>query len=100
MGQAKEMLVQGLSREELVQTLGDIFKQHDTDNSGFLDEDQFYECLNQSELGLSEAEIEHFRNAIDANADGKIDFDEFAPLCYDMLVEVMTKQLVEAEAND
>ena len=73
----------GLSREELEQTLGDIFKQvdsysqpriffastaqvkatdntflhrytlipcahqHDTDNSGFLDEDQFYECLNQ-----------------------------------------------------
>ena len=98
--QAKEMLVHGMSREELEKTLRDIFKQHDTDNSGFLDEAQFYDCLNQSELGLSAEEIEHFRNAIDANADGKIDFDEFAPLCYDMLVEVMTKQLVEAEAND
>merc|ERR1712187_686652 len=76
--EAKEILVHGLSRLELEETLLQIFKQHDTDNSGFLNEEQFYECLDQSDLGLSSEEIAHFRTSIDANDDGKIDFDEFA----------------------
>lgn len=94
--EAKELLVKGMSREELQSTLYDIFKQHDKDNSGKLDREEFFECLNEAQLNLSVEEISYLQTQIDENDDGQVDFDEFAPLCFDMLVEVMTKQIVES----
>ena len=42
-----------LSTEELAETLESIFVKADTDGNGTLDQDEFRNCLEQTELGLT-----------------------------------------------
>jgi Ca2+-binding EF-hand superfamily protein len=97
--QARDILVHGMSREELQATLDAIFTNADKDGSGELDQEEFKACLADAELGFTAEEIEHLMASIDSDENSKISHAEFLPLCYDLLVELVSRELGEAQAN-
>jgi len=98
LSQARE-LVSNLSTEELAETLESIFVQADTDGNGTLDKDEFRNCLEQTELGLTPDVVNALAAKVDFDADGLISYHEFAPLCYDLLVEVVNMEIQRGEVE-
>lgn len=90
---AEDMLLHGMSKEELDGVLIGIFQDADEDKSGFLTRQQFFNCLRNTDLGLSRKEINALMAEADANADGKITYEEFMPLCYQILVEIVSEEV-------
>jgi hypothetical protein len=54
-----------------------IFKKYDRDYNGFLELEEYIECLRESDFGLTEAEIITVGLSADINGDGRIDYEEF-----------------------
>jgi len=54
-----------------------IFKKFDRDYNGFLELEEYIECLRESDFGLTEAEIITVGLSADINGDGRIDYEEF-----------------------
>jgi len=98
LAQARE-LVSNLSTEELAETLESIFVQADTDGNGTLDKDEFRNCLEQTELGLTPDVVNALAAKVDFDADGLISYHEFAPLCYDLLVETVNMEIQRSEVE-
>jgi len=98
--QAQNILVHGMTEEELTEVLFKIFKDADKDESGSLDPNEFVNCLASTEIGFTEDEIALMKNSVDLNGDGLVDFEEFAPLAYSLLVEVIAKQIADEEAAE
>ena len=46
-----------------------------------------FQCLRASELGLSRKEINVLLSEVDIDGDGNISYEEFMPLCFNILVE-------------
>jgi len=90
---AEDYLLQQMSREELLAALAAVFEKADKDGSGFLDRAEFATCLQDTALGFSPDQIGFIIKATDANDDGSIDFQEFAPVCFDMLVTMIAKEM-------
>jgi len=85
--------MQQMSREELQSTLTAIFEKADKDGSGHLDREEFASCLQDTALGFSPDQIGFVINETDKNKDGSIDFQEFAPVCFDMLVTMIAREM-------
>jgi len=98
LSQARE-LVSNLSTEELAETLESIFVKADTDGNGTLDKDEFRNCLEQTELGLTPDVVNALAAKVDFDSDGLISYNEFAPLCYDLLVEVVNLEIQRSEVE-
>ena len=75
-----------------------IFVQHDTDGNGILDRDEFKACLKCSDLGLTRKEINLLLSEAVENADGVIEYEEFAPLCFRILVEKFKEDYLQTKA--
>ena len=82
--EARDMLLHGLPRAELVSLLEDLFKRADTDGSGYLSRSEFHVCLKEADLGLTRKEINAIMMEIDADGDDKISYEEFVPLCLEV----------------
>lgn len=54
-----------------------IFKKYDRDYNGFLELEEYIDCLRESDFGLTEAEIITVGLSADINGDGRIDYEEF-----------------------
>lgn len=93
--EAQSILVHGMSEEELTDVLFKIFKDADKDDSGALDPEEFINCLRSTDIGFTEEEINLMKDSVDVDGNGLIDFQEFAPLAYSLLVEVIAKQIAE-----
>jgi len=91
---AKYMLLHGLTREELMEIIKDVFTKADTDRSGALDIKEFKKCLEDADLGLTKREINWLLVNADIDGDGQISYEEFAPLCFDMLVKITQEQIM------
>jgi len=86
--EAVEMhLLHGMPRDELDAMMEGVFRAADADGSGVLDRKEFAKCLKSSELGLSRKEINLLLTEVDMDGDGKISYEEFMPLCFNILVE-------------
>lgn len=59
-------------------SLRQIFNGMDADGNGFITQVEFRNAIRQLGLGLTSREIDQLLAAIDSNADGKIDWTEFA----------------------
>ena len=92
---AHQILVHDLSREELTEALAEIFQAADEDGSGTLDPEEFARCLRQVKIDLTNEEINYLLANVDANDDGVIDFREFQPLAFNLLVQVMADEMKE-----
>merc|ERR1719378_343855 len=67
---AEDLLVHGMSREELTDLVGSIFERMDSDGSGTLNKQEFIQALTSMELGLTRREINTIMFQIDQDQDG------------------------------
>ncbi len=91
-GEAEELLLHGLTREELMETLRGMFVRADTDGSGVLSRPEFIQALHESGLGLTRHEINALAAEADDNADGTISYEEFLPVAFSVLSEVVAME--------
>jgi len=96
--EAEDFFLRGMSQEELEGIMKKIFVQHDADGNGILDRDEFKACLKSSDLGLTRKEINMLLSEADENADGVIEYEEFAPLCFRILVEKFKEDYLQTKA--
>ena len=86
----------GWRREMLV----DLFAACDDDGSGALSLNEFHKCIREAELGLTRKEINRLMQEVDADQDGIVTYEEFVPLCFDMLVELLKDELLKVPPVD
>lgn len=90
----EEILIHGMSPQQLESMMRKVFTKADKDKSGFLSRDEFKDCLKSAELGLTRRDINLLLSQIDVNEDGVITYDEFVPLCREVLVERFKEELM------
>jgi len=96
---ASEYMLHGMSKDDLNAVIMDVFKKADADSSGTLTVAEFQACIREADIGLTRKEINVLMHSLDANMDGVIDYQEFAPLCFDLLVEILKDELLQAQRN-
>lgn len=97
---AREFLLHGMPREELEAMLGDVFIKADEDENGWLNRKEFVQCIKEADLGFTRKEINVLLTEVDVDQDGKISYEEFVPLCFTLLVEMVSESLVEAPQEE
>lgn len=90
--------VHGMNRDELDGVLRAVFERCDADGSGYLDRREFAKALKSAELGLSKKEINLLLSEVDFNDDGVVEYAEFVPVCFEILVERATRKQMENAA--
>lgn len=96
--EAQLSFVKGMTHDELDATLRRVFEDADLDGNGVLDPREFSKALRSADLGLSKKEINLLLAESDKNADGVVDYDEFVPVCFDILVERAKNKRLESDA--
>lgn len=94
---AEEMLLHGLSKDELSELLRSIFTAADKDGSGALDRREFLECLKNTDLGLTRREINVLMHEVDENHDGQIDYKEFESVAFDLCVGITARMIANED---
>jgi len=94
---AEDLLVHGMSRQELTELVGSIFERMDQDQSGQLSKQEFIAALSSMELGLTRREINTIMFQIDRDEDGNISYGEFVPFAFDLLQKLTSLRLLETE---
>lgn len=95
--QAEDLLVHGMSRDELTDIVANIFERMDSDGSGTLSKQEFITALTSMELGLTRREINTIMFQIDQDQDGNISYREFVPFAFDLLHKLTSLRLLETE---
>ena len=92
---AAELVKQGTMKEEDIEysyisniDLFKIFKRYDLNLNGYLELDEYMECLKDQNLELSKQEVTALSLIADTNGDGKIDYEEFMKHFKDILHHV------------
>lgn len=96
---ANEYMLHGMSKDALNAVILDVFKKADKDNSGSLTIAEFHSCIREADLGLTRKEVNVLMHSVDVDVSGTITYDEFAPLCFDILVEILKDELLQAQRN-
>jgi len=97
---AKDFLLHGMPRDQLELMLKGAFKKADKDESGYLDRKEFKVCLKSSGLGFTKKEINCMMSEVDLDGDGKITYEEFVPLCFEMLSDMMADKMRKATSQN
>lgn len=97
---AEDLLVHGMSRDELTELVGSIFERMDQDGSGTLSKQEFATALTSMELGLTRREINTVMFQIDQDNDGNISYREFVPFAFDLLQKLTSLRLLETELEN
>lgn len=97
---AEELLVHGMTREELTDVITFLFQRMDQDQSGFLSKEEFIGAMTSIELGLTRKEINTIMFQIDQDKDGKVSYREFAPFAFDLLQKLTELRLLESELEN
>eukprot|EP00937_MAST-01D_sp_MAST-1D-sp2_P002311 g2311.t1 len=97
---ARDFLLKGMPREDLEAMLKDVFQRADDDGNGWLSRQEFSKCIRESDLGFTRKEINVLLSEVDVDGDGKVTYDEFVPLCFQLLVEMVSESLVETPQEE
>merc|ERR1719199_1612652 len=97
---AEDLLVHGMSRDELTELVSSIFERMDSDGSGHLSKQEFATALTSMELGLTRREINTVMFQIDQDCDGGISYREFVPFAFDLLQKLTSLRLLETELEN
>ena len=89
----EDRLLQGMDSSTLNNLLLSIFQSADQSGTGYLDRNEFQAALKSADLGLTRKEINGLLQAVDENEDGKISYEEFAPVAFDLCVQIYTRQV-------
>ncbi|CAM9731190.1 unnamed protein product [Scytosiphon promiscuus] len=96
----QDYLMKGLPRKELEDSIQEIFRGADGDGSGALDRAEFVRCLKESGLGFTRRELNLILTLIDKNGDSLIDYQEFFPVCFSMIVEILSDKVQEVPEEE
>eukprot|EP00218_Dolichomastix_sp_CCMP3274_P007625 CAMPEP_0170134698 /NCGR_PEP_ID=MMETSP0033_2-20121228/2054_1 /TAXON_ID=195969 /ORGANISM="Dolichomastix tenuilepis, Strain CCMP3274" /LENGTH=467 /DNA_ID=CAMNT_0010370269 /DNA_START=39 /DNA_END=1442 /DNA_ORIENTATION=- len=96
--EVENVLLHGMPREELEAMMGSVFEKADDDGNGTLSRAEFKRCLMSADLGLTKKDINLLLSECDLDGDGKISYSEFVPLCFNILVERFTEEVIAEEA--
>jgi Ca2+-binding EF-hand superfamily protein len=91
--EVEDKLLHGMDRATLNNLLLSIFQSADADGSGALDRREFQNALKSADLGLTRKEINGLLHAVDENEDGEISYEEFAPVAFDLCVQIYARQV-------
>lgn len=94
---SRNFLLHNLSPDQLEKVLGDMFSRADADGSGTLSRGEFTKALKESGLGLTRKEINILLHEVDEDEDGMVTYHEFLPLCFNLLVEIVSQQFESSE---
>jgi len=97
---AEDLLVHGMSREELTDLVGSIFERMDADGSGQLNKQEFISALTSMELGLTRREINTIMFQVDQDQDGNVSYREFVPFAFELLQKLTSLRLLETELEN
>eukprot|EP00931_Biecheleriopsis_adriatica_P005851 TRINITY_DN107331_c0_g1_i1.p1 TRINITY_DN107331_c0_g1~~TRINITY_DN107331_c0_g1_i1.p1 ORF type:complete len:443 (-),score=136.42 TRINITY_DN107331_c0_g1_i1:50-1309(-) len=97
---AEDLLVHGMSREELTSLVSGIFERIDVDNSGQLNKQEFIAALTSMDLGLTRREINAIMFEVDQDQDGNVSYREFVPFAFDLLQKMTSLRLLESELEN
>jgi len=97
---AEDLLVHGMSRDELTELVSSIFERMDQDGSGTLSKAEFATALTSMELGLTRREINTVMFQIDQDGDGGVSYREFVPFAFDLLQKLTSLRLLETELEN
>jgi len=92
---AAAYLMEGLPRETLEANLRQMFQDADRDDTKTLSSREFSDCLRGLDLGLTKKEIQGLMAEINASKTGLVLYEEFVPLAYELLVELMKEKLLD-----
>ncbi|CAD7967817.1 unnamed protein product [Amoebophrya sp. A25] len=98
--QAQNILVHGMTREELESVLSRLFSSFDSDNSGTLSRGEFEKALSSMDLGLTRKEINSILFQYDGNDDGAISYQEFMPFAFDLLAKLTEMHIFETQLEN
>jgi len=90
---ARQLLLAEQSRPQLERMMKKMFLFADEDCSGALDYQEFKKCLNQMGLPINAGQVTELLKMVDVNQDGKVSYEEFVPVAFELLVKVMTGKL-------
>ncbi|GAX81847.1 hypothetical protein CEUSTIGMA_g9275.t1 [Chlamydomonas eustigma] len=93
-GAVEDMLVHGMSKQELEALMRKVFIKADADQSGSLDRKEFRDALKAAKLGLTRRDINLIMSSADTDQDGLISYEEFIPVCFQVLVERFKDEIV------
>jgi len=96
MQQAMEYMLHGMKKEQLEGLIKEVFRKADVNGDGHLTMQEFHKCIKEADLGLKRREINALMHRVDADEDGKVTYEEFAPLCFEILTEIMKEELLQA----
>jgi len=82
-----------MPREDLLDLLHSLFQKADVDGSGALSRSEFMACLKEADLGLTRKEINAAMSEVDENDDGLVTYEEFVPICLDVLVQIVSEDM-------
>lgn len=97
---AEDLLVHGMSREELTDLVRNMFARIDVDHSGKLNKQEFVGALTSMELGLTRREINVLMFQVDLDGDGNINYQEFVPFAFEILQKLVSMRLLETELEN
>ncbi len=104
---AEDMLLHGLTREELEATLHEVFAQADQNGDGTLSRVEFRTVLKEAGMGFTRKELNAIMHEVDVNGDGVISYKEFVPVAMALCRDVLAREIVagklpakEAEAAE
>lgn len=88
---AIDVLVCGMTEEELKAAITSMFLAADEDGSGYLDVVEMRQivCQGFPRWELSDEELNYFMYRLDVDGNGKITLDEFLPVAFEILVETV-----------
>jgi Ca2+-binding EF-hand superfamily protein len=95
---ARQFLLQGQNEAQVLRNMKKLFLIADEDCSGFLDQREFKNCLTQMGLPLTAAEMSTLMNMVDVNRDGRVSYEEFMPVAFEILVKVVAGKINPKQA--
>eukprot|EP00611_Tribonema_gayanum_P020589 TRINITY_DN377_c0_g1_i5.p1 TRINITY_DN377_c0_g1~~TRINITY_DN377_c0_g1_i5.p1 ORF type:complete len:536 (-),score=229.31 TRINITY_DN377_c0_g1_i5:30-1637(-) len=98
--EAKDFLLKGLPKGELEASIREVFRGVDVDGNGTLDRAEFLKCLRDSGLGFTRRELNLMMTVVDRNNDGVIDYEEFVPVAFNMLLDMVARQLQDVPREE
>jgi len=92
--EAIQYLFHGMTKEEVEKTMREIFAKSDNDSSGALSIAEFQKCCKDADIGLTRKEVNILMHECDVDGDGQITYEEFVPLCFEMLTEILKDEIM------
>jgi len=92
--EAEDLLLHGLSQQELEETLHGYFQEADSNGNGTLSRKEFRNVLKESGMGFTRKELNAIMHQVDINGDDVISYQEFVPVALALCRDILARELV------